>query len=323
MTVQSPYEQWAHHLKATADPLRLVILRVLRQQSYGVLELSQILAIQQSRLSHHLKILTQAGLLAQRREGNSIFYQRHPAPDHWANTVFDTVDQWPLPDAIAAAQGAIATERQAMAEAFFSRHAHQFKARQDLIAEYPQYAEQARALLDEVPANRTHAVEVGPGMGEFLTLLQQRFQRVDAIDISREMLEKARKTARAPAPDQTVQFFHGDLNGWQQTYTLQADVLIYNMVLHHIPTPEAEIARTADALAPGGYLLVTDLCRHEQSWARDNCGDQWLGFDRTDLNQWATRAGFTLQNSSVSALRNGFQVQCLLWQKATPTALQQ
>ncbi len=314
-TAWAPYEHWAQHLKATADPLRLLILRVLRQQSYGVLELSQLLDVQQSRLSHHLKILTQAGLLTQRREGNSIFYQRHPAPDVWALTVFNSLDDLPVPTPIETGQTAIANERRAQAEAFFNRHLDDFKQRQDLIAEYPQYAEQALALLDQVTQTRGLAVEVGPGLGEFLLPLSDRFDQVHAVDISADLLAKARRNV----DHQALHFHHGDLKHWLDTYSEAPDLVVYNMVLHHIPTPEEEMALAGSALATGGYLLVTDLCRHEHQWARDNCGDQWLGFDQSELNHWAAHAGLSLKRSSVNALRNGFQVQCLLWQKTGTT----
>lgn len=71
--------------KATGDTLRLDILRVLRNDSFGVLELAQIFAMRQSGMSHHLKVLAKAGLVITRREGNSIFYRRSlPAGDsHW------------------------------------------------------------------------------------------------------------------------------------------------------------------------------------------------------------------------------------------------
>jgi DNA-binding transcriptional ArsR family regulator len=61
--------------KALADSLRLQILRLLKNESFGVLELCRILDIRQSALSHHLKVLFTACLVSTRREGNSIFYQ--------------------------------------------------------------------------------------------------------------------------------------------------------------------------------------------------------------------------------------------------------
>lgn len=310
---REPFDAWARQLKATADPLRLLVLRVLRQQSYGVLELSRLLDIQQSRLSHHLKILTQAELLTQRREGNSIFYQRQPTPEPWVQTVFTTVDQWPLPDSVQESAAAIAEERRALAEAFFARHVDDFRQRQDLIAEYPQYAQQALALLDQVSEGqaRRHALEVGPGLGEFLRPLAERFDRVDALDISAELLQAASDATGTLG----IRFTHGDLKQWVAAYSERPDLLVYNMVLHHIPNPEEELRVAGQVLADKGYLLLTDLCRHEQTWAKDNCGDQWLGFDLADLTQWARHADLTLVRHSVTALRNGFQVQCLLLQK--------
>ncbi len=69
-------DQLAALCKAAGDPLRLNVLRALASDSFGVLELAQIFAIGQSGMSHHLKVLAQAGLVATRREGNAIFYRR-------------------------------------------------------------------------------------------------------------------------------------------------------------------------------------------------------------------------------------------------------
>lgn len=311
MIESSPYETWALHLKAAADPLRLLILRVLHQQSYGVLELVHILDIQQSRLSHHLKVLTQAELLTPRREGNSIFYQRVPSLAPWVQTLYATVDGWSLPSEVLHRQQQVREERRQLAEAFFTRHAGEFKERQDLIAEYPQYAQQALALLEHAGVKHHHAVEVGPGLGEFLQELAARFSQVDAVDIARDLLAAAQQKA----VQENIRFYWGDLLGWFNTYSLHPDLVVYNMVLHHVPDPATELSHAGSMLAAGGHLLVTDLCRHEHQWARTSCGDQWLGFADEDLMNWANAAGLILQQRSVTALRNGFQVQCLLWQK--------
>ena len=103
---EASLDQLAGLLKAAGDPLRLDILRVLAQDSFGVLELCQIFSIKQSGMSHHLKVLTSAGLLASRREGNSIFYRRaFFGPDHPLSALqqqlFTTVDQRPVSAAVA------------------------------------------------------------------------------------------------------------------------------------------------------------------------------------------------------------------------------
>lgn len=311
--VAEVFQAQARDFKATADPLRLLILRVLRRQSYGVLELSRLLDVQQSRLSHHLKILTQARLVTQRREGNSIFYQRHPAPENWATSVFAVLDRSELPDSVAARREQIDRERQQSAEQFFARHADEFRQRQDLIAEYPQYGELASQLLQQQSARGQLAVEVGPGLGEFLPELSAAYANVWAVDISAELLTRARETL--PESVSNVRFFHGDLNDWAQAHGSAPDLLVYNMVLHHIPDPGGELERAGRQLAEGGLLLVTELDRHQQSWARESCGDHWLGFAAEELNQWATAVGLQRISDTLSALRNGFQVQSLLFQK--------
>ena len=85
------------------------------------------------------------------------------------------------------------------------------------------------------------------------------------------------------------------------------------MVLHHTPEPGHILRDIAGHLAPDGVVLVTDLCRHDQGWARENCGDLWLGFDPAELTAWAGQAGLQDIASVYLAQRNGFQVQVRLF----------
>ena len=81
------------------------------------------------------------------------------------------------------------------------------------------------------------------------------------------------------------------------------------MVLHHTPSPAEIFYDMAAALKTDGQLFVTDLCSHDQSWARESCGDLWLGFEPEDLTQWAADAGFKTGENIYLAQRNGFRVQ--------------
>ena len=89
------------------------------------------------------------------------------------------------------------------------------------------------------------------------------------------------------------------------------------MVLHHLPSPSAALEAAARQLNDGGVLVITDLCRHNQRWAVDACGDFWLGFEEADLVSWAGRAGLVLRESLFLAMRNGFQVQVRSFQRVT------
>ncbi|MCB1853226.1 MAG: ArsR family transcriptional regulator [Halieaceae bacterium] len=303
--------------KASADPLRLQVLRVLREDSFGVSELCSIFAIRQPALSHHLKVLAGAGLVATRREGNSIFYRRNglgqrAGLDALQDNLFRTLDAIELPPEIAARLERLHRRREENSRHFFRDNAAKFRQQQDLIASYEQYADTVADMLDDAPlAQCDTALEVGPGDGAFLQELAPRFRRVFALDNARVMLEQARERA-AQAELGNITFIHGDTRA-RELAGLQADCVVINMVLHHTPFPGDILRDVAALLAPDGVVLVTDLCRHDQGWARENCGDLWLGFDPQQLGDWAQQAGLAELASVYLAQRNGFQIQVRLF----------
>jgi ubiquinone/menaquinone biosynthesis C-methylase UbiE/DNA-binding HxlR family transcriptional regulator len=303
--------------KASADTLRLLVLRVLRKDSFGVSELCFIFNIRQPALSHHLKVLANAGLVAARREANSMFYRRselgqHPDLEALQHSIFEAVDEIELPAEIQDRLEDLHRQREENSSNFFRLNAHKFQQQQDLIASYAQYADVVVQVLADAPLERRRTVlEVGPGDGSFLLELATLFERVVALDNAPGMLAQARdKTAAAGL--QNIDFILDDTRS-SQLEDLQADCVVINMVLHHTPAPGEVLRDVAACLAPGGVVLVTDLCNHDQGWARENCGDLWLGFDPQDLAQWAQNAGLNEIASVYLAQRNGFQVQVRLF----------
>ena len=303
--------------KASADPLRLQVLRVLRKDSFGVSELCSIFDIRQPALSHHLKVLANAGLVATRREGNSIFYRRSelgqvPHLEALQSSIFDSVDLIGLPPAIEDSLAALHLQREQNSSNFFRVNAHKFHQQRDLIASYEQYADVVVQVLRDAPLRRRHTVlEVGPGDGSFLLELSPLFRQVVALDSAPEMLEQSRDKAAAAGLD-NIRFIPGDTRS-TELKNLQADCVVINMVLHHTPSPGQILQDVASCLAPDGVVLVTDLCHHDQGWARENCGDLWLGFEPQELARWADAAGMTDIASVYLAQRNGFQVQVRLF----------
>ncbi|WP_460239561.1 ArsR/SmtB family transcription factor [Aurantivibrio plasticivorans] len=300
-------------LKAAADPLRLEILRVLAQGSYGVLELCQILDLKQSGLSHHLKVLAQGELVATRREGNSIFYRRsHLATDHphfgFVAQLFETIDQLKLSETVQHQLNSVARERASNSQAFFAANANKFREQQDLIASYDVYKEQVSDILNSVvPATAHSCLEIGPGEGEFLSVLAKKFNQVTALDNSLDMLNRAQRLCQQQHLD-NVQLVLGDSSVAIEK-TLTADCIVMNMVLHHVPNPAELFQHSTQLLHHGGALIVTDLCHHNQQWVTESCGDLWLGFEPEDLTEWAAQAGLNEGQSIFFALRNGFQIQ--------------
>ncbi len=301
--------------KAVADSLRLDILRVLSHDSFGVQELAGILAVPQPGMSHHLKIMTKAGLLDTQRQGNSIFYRRslidhqHPCADFLAS-LYETVSRLPLADDVQARVQRTHSDRAAQSRLFFEKHVDKFRERQGQLCELEQYLPNLREVLDVMRLGReSQVMEVGPGEGQLLVELAERYQHLLALDSSEEMLSLTRQAMQGHG---SLQFVRSSLEDFEGT-AASFDALILNMVLHHMPSPQRVFAKARQLLKAEGFLLIADLCLHNQEWTRSSCGDVWLGFDPQDLRDWAVQEGFCEIQSLYLGLKNGFQIQIKLF----------
>lgn len=300
--------------KASADQLRLDILRVLSRDSFGVMELATIFDCRQSGMSHHLKVLANAHLVTTRREGNSIFYRRaqrlvDDPLGALQQGLFNAIDEEPLAQALQYTMQHIQQDRAASSQQFFNENADKFRQQQEQIASYELYAPNTLDLLIRSLGHHSpgSVLEVGPGEGAFLAELSTMFKQVYALDNSAQMLGKAEHFARQNGLG-NVRFIHGDTKS-PDLDQLAVDCAVVNMVLHHIPSPADIFFDLAKVINKNGQLFVTDLCRHDQDWARASCGDLWLGFEPEDLTQWAADAGFDKGENMYLAQRNGFRVQ--------------
>lgn len=298
--------------KAVADVQRAGVLRALKEDSFGVLELCRILGTAQPALSHHLKVLHQAGLVVRRREGNTIFYRRAPAAGELQAALLAAIDRAPLPEAHACGIEAVHRERSRRSEAFFIEHAADFAAQQARICEHSVYAASVLELIDRLRLGRGTALEIGPGDGELLAALAARFDTVVGIDSAPGMLQRA---AARVANRPNVRLEHRDFNDLPARPRYQ--LVLAAMVVHHQPSPPRFFRHAAERLEPDGVLIVVELCRHHQEWARSACGDLWLGFEAAELAEWAGRAGLTAGESQFLAQKNGFRIQIHTYHKRT------
>jgi ArsR family transcriptional regulator len=311
----APEEPLLPVLRACADPVRLTILRLLARDAFAVAELATVLGLGQATVSHHLKQLVEAELVTARRDGTHSYYRRAPTPAAGAGapvaaTILQALDARPLPDDAATAVEHVFETRAERSRVFFERHAEDFDAARELIATPDRYLTE---LADLLPERGARALEVGPGLGEFLPTLAERFGTVVALDVSPLMLERAR--ARCERAGLThVHFEAGEPpapDGRPRPAALAEpfDAVVIAMVLHHVPRPETLLTRSAALLAPGGVLLVAELCPHTQDWVGEACGDVWRGIDPDRLDGWAREAGLEPGPGQFLALRNGFRVQ--------------
>ena len=291
--------------KATGDALRLEILRALASDAFGVMELCQIFDYRQSGMSHHLKVLAEAGLVSKRREGNSIFYSRM-LPSKASplfllqQQLYRTLDQIPLPEQRVANVQQVKAERAALSQQFFASQGDGYREQQDLIAAFDIYGASVDQLLMNSPLpSLSHAAEVGPGDGEFLPFLSAKFQEVTALDNSATMLGQAKHYCEKAALS-NIAFSCNDTQFFTQ-HPQHFDCVVMNMVLHHTPSPADIFNDIAAGLKDKGVLIISELCRHDQDWARTACGDLWLGFDAEELEQWAQNAGLSSGQSQYIA----------------------
>jgi ArsR family transcriptional regulator len=311
--------------KATADGLRLDILRALSAESFGVLDLCHIFDTPQSGMSHHLKVLATANLVATRREGNSIFYRRAMIPnDHplgeLTSALYKTIDGVNLSKMAATRAKEVHEERAGRSQAFFSRNAERLRGNQNLIAEFSQYDTSVADLLaNEHISISSRVLEVGPGDCELINHLATQYNHVTAIDNSSVMLSRAQAVVN-PIHRHKVVFQHLDIDQAVEALALNEtsedmrfDLMVLNMVLHHMASPAAVFISASKLLTPGACLLIADLCPHDQDWARNTCGDLWLGFEPADLDAWAVDAGLTRGQGVYLGLKNGFQIQVRLF----------
>ncbi len=298
--------------KAAGDELRLQILRVLQRDAFGVLELAQMFGIRQPAMSHHLKVLAKAGLVVTRKEGTHIFYRRNINDGSelalLREQIFNQLDTCDLPAEVLAEVAHIHEHRSSTSKTFFKLNAEDFRQQQDLIASYSLYGDAVLELLEtERQKGAKSVLEIGPGEGELLAALVPRFEQVIALDNSSAMLKRAEALVGKELAG-NIHFILGEA-GSEAAAKTSVDCTTLNMVLHHVATPVDMLKDIYELLNPGGALIVTELCQHDQDWVRDTCGDLWLGFCPEELSIWAREIGFTTGESVYMAQRNGFKIQ--------------
>jgi SAM-dependent methyltransferase len=276
-------------LKALADPCRLRLVAVLLAGEFTVQELTAILKMGQSRISRHLKILTEAGVLSVKRQGTWSYYRAGGESPFFAAiraAVEHGVDGLPERAADLAAVAMVLDERRRRSQEFFDLHARQWDDLARTLLPVPDYREQLLAL---VPEGRT-VVEVGLGTGGLLPALAAKASNVIGVDHSPAMLEEARRRM-ASGRVSGVELRLGEMTHLPLPDKV-VDCAVLNMVLHHAADPAAVLAEIRRVLTPGGVLALADLARHERETAREQLADQWLGFGEEELAGWLKEAGF-------------------------------
>ncbi|MGK9168593.1 metalloregulator ArsR/SmtB family transcription factor [Inquilinus limosus] len=285
-------ERLLQGLKAAAEPTRLRILMLCAHGDLSVTDLTQILGQSQPRVSRHLKLLTEAGLLDRFREGTFAFF-RLAESGAVAELARSLVDLIPDTDATVGLDlerlEAVKRQRAEAAAGYFRDNAsHWDEIRTLHIAD----SAVEQAIVDLLPPGEIgDLLDLGTGSGRMLILLGERVRRAVGIDLSREMLSVARANIERAGLQRHCQVRQGDL--YQLPLPGESfDVAVLHHVLHHLEDPAAAIAEAARVLRPGGRLIVADFAPHDVESLRTDHAHRWLGFPDDVFARWLQRAGF-------------------------------
>jgi len=280
-------------LRAAAEPTRLRIVALLAEGELTVSELARILGQSQPRISRHLKLLVEAGLLIRHREGSWMFHRL--AEDGSGAAVVRSLTGL-LPgdgDPVLARDGdRLAEVKRARAEAaadYFRRNAARWDRLRSLHVDD---GEVERVIGRLLPADGIDTLlDIGTGTGRMLELLGPRAARGLGIDLSREMLAIGRaRLDRAGLAHCRVR--QADL--YRLPFGDGAfDVATIHQVLHFLDHPAAAVAEAARVLKPGGKLLIADFAPHREEGLRDEHAHRRLGFADAEIGAWLIRAGLT------------------------------
>ena len=277
-------------LKAAGEETRLRVLALLSEAELTVSDLTDILRQSQPRISRHLRLLAEAGLVERFREGTWAFFRltEHGGGAELARALIERLN--PADQTIARDRARLASvraARAAAAQAYFRAHAAEWDRIRKLHVADEAVEEAIRAALADKPFRSL--LDLGTGTGRMLELFGGEIERGLGLDLSLDMLLMARdRLERAGLRNCSVR--QGDI------YDLPLandsfDVVILHQVLHFLDDGARAVREAARVLRPGGRLLVVDFAPHQQEFLREQFAHRRLGFSAETVTQWMVACG--------------------------------
>jgi ubiquinone/menaquinone biosynthesis C-methylase UbiE len=281
-------EQLLASLRAAAEPTRLRLLALAARGAFCVMEFTEILGQSQPRLSRHLKLLCDCGLLDRVREGANVWFALPTGED--GALPRELVARLPSDDPVLEADrrqaARVLAERARIASESFRQKGADWDEMRAL--DLPAQAVEDALLALIPPGREGRLLDIGTGTGRVLELLAPRVRQALGVDASKAMLALAR--ARLSSAD----FAHCAVR-LADMYRLPLadhsfDAVVLQMVLHHAEDPAGAVREATRVLNPGGMLLVIDLAEHDRTDLTAKLAHRWPGFSDEAINQMFTTA---------------------------------
>jgi ArsR family transcriptional regulator len=306
-------------LRAAAEPTRLRLIALLAAHELNVKDLTQILGQSQPRVSRHLKLLADAGLIERHNEGAYAFFRLKAAGPGGTlmRALLDMLN--PADPALArdlARAEAIARERFDAAQSYFRAHAAEWDRLRALHVSEAEVEAAMREALGPGPFDLL--VDLGAGTGRVLELFAPSARRGIGVDVNKDMLAYARARLDKAGIGH-AQVRHGDIFNLALEDGA-ADAITLHQVLHFLDDPAKAIAEAARVLRPGGRLLIADFAPHDLEFLRENHAHRRLGFDKRQMQDWLTANGLSVER--YRELNTGVpdKLTVVLWLARKPAA---
>jgi len=296
-------------LRAAAEPTRLRLLALCAHAELTVTELTQILGQSQPRVSRHLKLLCEAGLLERHREGTWAYYRLADTSDcaHLARTLVDLVPD--RDDGLARDLSRLEAIKKTRAEAaaeYFRANADRWDEIRSLYVSEQEVEGALQEVIGKEPIG--DFLDIGTGTGRILEVFAPLISRGTGIDLSHEMLQVARVKLEQ-AGYRHCQVRHGDMYNLQLPAN-EFDVVVLHQVLHYAEEPGSVISEAAQTLRTNGRLLVVDFATHDQEFLRTEHQHRWLGFQPEQVAGWCAAADMRALDPIALA---GSSLTVLIW----------
>ncbi|MFG1228682.1 metalloregulator ArsR/SmtB family transcription factor [Xanthobacter autotrophicus DSM 597] len=306
-------------LKAAGEDTRLRLIAVLGEAELTVSDLTEILGQSQPRISRHLKLLADAGLVDRHREASWVFYRRaaEGAGGRIAKSLLDLLDRDdPVLAGDRARLEAVRAARASAAQGYFAAHARQWDEIRRLHV--PEAAVEAAVRRAFAGAPIRSLLDLGTGTGRMLELFAPDIDRGMGVDLSPDMLGVARANLERAG-------VRNCLLRQSDIYAVPVprdafDAVIVHQVLHYLDDGRRALKEAARVLAPGGRLLVVDFAPHGLEFLREAHAHRHLGFDRATVEGWLAAAGLDLVSfdTLTPEVRSGDGLTVSLWLARDP-----
>jgi ubiquinone/menaquinone biosynthesis C-methylase UbiE/DNA-binding transcriptional ArsR family regulator len=281
--------EFTRTLKALADPMRLRVLAAVAEEELTVGEVQEVVKSVQSSVSRNLAILRDAGFVRDRREGTNVYFSVRQDMPQEAHGLFKSLQTQfgELPEAKADRARLEGCRRRRLQRSrnYFESVAGDWER---IRKSYFDDRVTSIAIEKLLPQDLVLA-DIGCGTGNLTFELARFAHKVIGVDLSQEMLRRARNVADEKQL-RNVEFRRGDALKLPLA-ARSADAAFCVMVLHFLSDPQRAVAELCRITRAGGSVIVVDLVQHSQAWMREQMAHRWPGFKRSAIEEWFRDAG--------------------------------